>query len=262
MRRTDIHTHAFHPKIAEKAITQLNTYYKIVPAGNGTLEHLRTLMQQNRIDRAVVHSAATTPEQVQPANNWAIHLQNNEPGFEAFGTIHPGYPHWEDELNRLQEAGIRGLKMHPDFQGVWMNDKAMFPIYEAACGRFILMFHVGDERNPKDNYSCPYKVAEIKKQFPALTVIAAHFGGYHHWEYVAEALTGVDVWVDTSSTLPHIGDDILKDLVKAIPRERWLFGSDYPLYDPVQSMEELKSRLKLTARELDEILTRADEILP
>ena len=36
----DIHTHAFHPKIAHKAVDHLNDFYSVNCAGDGTIAHL------------------------------------------------------------------------------------------------------------------------------------------------------------------------------------------------------------------------------
>ena len=36
----DIHTHAFHPKIAHKAVDHLNEFYSVNCAGDGTIAHL------------------------------------------------------------------------------------------------------------------------------------------------------------------------------------------------------------------------------
>jgi hypothetical protein len=114
----DVHTHAFHPKIAEKATAQLYDYYHITPEADGTLEGLLAALQEAHLDKAVVHCAATAPEQVAPANNWAIYLQQKVPEIEAFGTLHMDFPDWEKEFDRLWDAGVRGLKIHPDFQQI------------------------------------------------------------------------------------------------------------------------------------------------
>ena len=37
----DIHTHAFHPKIAHKVVAQLEDHYNIKPVGNGLAEDLK-----------------------------------------------------------------------------------------------------------------------------------------------------------------------------------------------------------------------------
>lgn len=260
MLKYDVHTHAFHPKIAEKATAQLYDYYHIHPKGDGTLDNLRRFLVDAGLDRAVVHSAATCPEQVVPANNWAIHLQQNEPGILAFGTVHTGFAGWEKELDRLAEAGIKGLKLHPDFQRIWLDDPALDPVFEAAAGRFVMMFHVGDQRSPQENYSCPFKVAAIKRRFPKLQMIAAHLGGLYHWEHVPAELGKLDIYIDTSSALPFVSDEHLSEIRKAIPRERWLFGSDYPLYSARDSIDDLQRRLQLSSAELEEILTNANRL--
>lgn len=260
MKKYDVHTHAFHPKIAEKAVAQLYEYYKIPPAGDGTLEDLLKRLKEAGLDCGVVHCAATAPEQVVPANNWAIHLQTNVPEILAFGTVHTDFAQWEAEFDRLEAAGVKGIKLHPDFQGIWLNDAALDPIFEAAAGRFVMMFHVGDKRPPADNFSCPAKVAAIKRRFPKLQMIAAHLGGYSHWEYVPQELAELEIYIDTSSCLPYINEEQLQAIIKAIPRRRWLFGSDYPLATPGQSLEHLQSRLHLTSAQAEEFLTNACQL--
>jgi hypothetical protein len=257
----DIHTHAFHPKIADKVLAQLEDHYHIPPTGNGTVGDLLPRLKKAGIERAAVHSAATKPDQVIPANNWAITMQENHPELVSFGTIHPGYEDWEKELDRLEQKGIRGLKIHPDFQGFSMTDKRLAPIYEAIGTRFVIMLHVGDRKPPEENASSPQKVAELIHNFPFLTVIAAHFGGYHHWEYVCEHLAGKNVYLDTSSSLFAIPQDLLETIFKAHPRERILFGSDYPLFDPSEEMALLAKRLHLKDSAIQDLLTNGESLL-
>ena len=257
----DVHTHAFHPKIAQKAVEQLYDYYGIEPVGNGTIDDLLLRTERAGLDRVVVHSAATTKDQVVPANDWAISLEENYDNVIAFGTIHPDFSDWEKELARLENAGIIGLKLHPEFQKVWLNDKSLYPIFETIGNRFRLMIHVGDRALPEENFSCPYKIADLKKKFPEVKMIAAHFGGWRHWEYVAEAFQGIDIFIDTSSSFEFITDEQIKEIKKVVPLERWLFGSDYPLYDSGEELEVLQKRLNLKASELDRLLTSAQEFL-
>lgn len=257
----DIHTHAFHPKIAHKVLEQLQGHYAISPVGTGIVEDLLPRLKKAGIERAAVHSAATKPDQVLPANNWAITMQKKYPELVSFGTIHPGYEHWEKELERLEKAGIKGLKIHPDFQGFSMTDKRLAPIYETIGTRFVIMLHVGDRKPPEDNPSSPQKVAELIRNFPKLTVIAAHLGGFQHWQYVVEHLAGKNVYIDTSSSLTMIPERDLQAIFKAHPRERILFGSDYPLFDPEEELTLLQKRMHLSVKELDELLTNADKLL-
>ena len=258
----DVHTHAFHPKIADKVVHQLENHYRIPPVGNGTLEDLLPRLTRAGMDRAFLHCAATKPEQVIPANNWAIHIRENYPMLEPFGTFHPGFGQWEQELERLQKAGVIGIKLHPDFQGFALDDPRLDPILEAIGDRFLLMVHVGDRLPPEENFSSPQKMAAQLERFPRLRVIAAHFGGFQHWQYVVEHLAGRNVYFDTSSSLYDISDQLLFDIFNHHPRERILFGSDYPLFDPADEMEVLQRRLHLSDAELEEILENGARLLP
>jgi hypothetical protein len=79
-----------------------------------------------------------------------------------------------------------------------------------------------------------------------------------HWEHVPETLMGREVWLDTSSSLMSIDDEVLKTILKGHPRSHLLFGSDYPLYDPGDEFKLLQKRLQLSDEELDDIMMNAD----
>ena len=251
----DIHTHAYHPKIADKVLAQLEGHYGIAPVGTGKIDDLLARAKRAGLDKVVVHNAATAPAQVIPANNWAISIHRDYPEVISFGTLHPEYPDFEGELDRLAKAGIRGIKLHADFQGFRLDDRRLWPIFEALSGRFAVMLHVGDRLPPEENNSCPAKVAAILEDFPELTVIAAHMGGYLHWQYALEYLIGKNVYIDTSSSLSFLDDATLHRIVDGHPRDRILFGSDYPLFDPGDELELLRRRLSLGDTELEQILS-------
>jgi predicted TIM-barrel fold metal-dependent hydrolase len=259
LERVDVHTHAFHPKIAKKALSQLEEHYHIAPVGNGLWEDLQKRLARCDIQRVFIHSAATAPEQVIPANNWACSLREI-PGVVPFGTMHPAFADMECELARLHDKGIRGIKLHPDFQGFWLDDPALLPLFAAMEGQFTLMVHVGDRLPPQQNPSCPWKVAAIKRRFPKLQVIAAHFGGYRHWHYVVDALKGLEVYMDTSSSLFAIPQEELEAIFNSFPRQRFLFGSDYPLWDPGAEIKQLQQRLRLSDQALENILCAGSQL--
>jgi len=255
--RIDVHTHAFHPQIAHKVLAQLEAHYAIHPVGLGTAEDLLIHMRRADLDKAVVLCAATNPAQVIPANAYAIELQRSYPELIAFGTIHPGFADWDAQLASLKAAGIPGLKLHPDFQGFWLNDPRLLPMFEAAQDDFIFMVHIGDRLPPQQNPSCPYKLAAILDEFPRLRVIGAHLGGYMQWEHSLKALAGRDVWLDTSSCMDAIGTVELHAILRVHPRERLLFGSDYPLFDPLVEYRRLQQRARFSDADMDALLSNA-----
>lgn len=261
----DIHTHAFHPKIAHKAVDHLNSFYSLTCSGDGTISHLLEREKKAGLDKCVVLCAATAPAQVIPANNYAISLQREHPdNVVAFGTLHPGFANWEAELARIKAAGIYGIKLHPDFQSFWLNDPRLLPIFEAAQNDFVFEIHIGDKTSPDKNPTCPYKLAAILRRFPKLRVIAAHFGGYRMWAHALKALSGhkfENLWFDTSSTTPFATPLLMKKLLGAFPRERILFGTDWPLYDPVEECARLQRSGGLSDTALETLMRNAESLL-
>ena len=261
----DIHTHAFHPKIAHKAVDHLNSFYSITCSGDGTIANLLEREQEAGLEKCVVLCAATAPAQVIPANNYAISLQREHPEqVIAFGTVHPAYENWEKELARLKAAGIRGIKLHPDFQSFWLDDPRLLPIFEAAQKDFVFEIHIGDKTTPDKNPSCPYKLASIMRQFPDMRVIAAHFGGYRMWSHALEVFSGStfeNLWFDTSSTTPFATPELAHKLLNTFPRERILFGTDWPLYDPVEELQRLQTLGGLSDSEMEVIMSNASALL-
>lgn len=259
--KIDVHTHVFHEKIAQKVLMQLETHYSITPVGTGLIDDLLARLHTAGLDKAVVLTAATAPAQVIPANNWAIQLNRTHEEVIPFGTIHPEFTDMEAELERLERNGIKGLKFHPDFQSYRLDDPALFDIMEMIEDRFICLFHVGDRIPPEQNPSCPRKLAALRKAFPKPAIIAAHMGGYQHWQDSMEHLVNTDVFVDSSSVTSFVDDDLLTKLFQAFGKERILFGSDYPLFDPASELDELKNRLKLSNADLDSLLHNASTLL-
>jgi hypothetical protein len=237
----DCHTHAFSEKIAERAVEQLRQYYRIPTAFGGALPDLLEQARLARLDGLILLVAATKPEQVKPAHDWILSLREDafppELQVARFGTYHVDDPHWLAEVNRLRAAGIRGIKLHPEFQDMDLADPRLYPFFEEIAGEFVLMVHVGDPRVSADNRSTPAKVATILRDFPSLTIIAAHLGGYCFWEQAYEALAGQNVYLDTSSALPYIDPALLRRLIDRHGADRLLLGSDYPLNSPAQALD-------------------------
>jgi hypothetical protein len=263
----DFHTHAFADKIADKAVEQLIAYYNIQTSHAGTLRELVGEASLSGADALVLLVAATKASQVAPAHEWTRSVSvisdqelrrsnglSRAPRLIPFGTFHPDDPQWENEIDGLVRMGCRGIKLHPEFQGIDLADPRLNPFFEAVAGRFIVLIHMGDNVKSFNNFSTPRKLAKILDRFPALTVVAAHMGGLHFWEESLEELAGRELYFDTSSTLPFIERRLLRRLVDKHGTERILFGSDYPLQSTSAALEDIDSIDWLTARQKEQIL--------
>ncbi|WP_147821328.1 amidohydrolase family protein [Salidesulfovibrio onnuriiensis] len=258
--RFDVHTHSFHPKVAAKVIESLYDHYGIQSVGTGMTDDLLARIKTAGLDRAVVHSAATDPSQVIPANNWAIQLQQTHPELIAFGSMHVDFENIEAELDRIAAKGIKGLKFHNDFQGFRMDDPRFHSLMEIIGDRFVLMFHVGSSLPPEENPSCPVKMARLAELFPKATMIAAHMGGYRYWDLACEYLAGIDVYVDTSSSLPFLSREQFLRFYNKHDRQKILFGSDYPIFDPEDTLNLLREKIGLDHEQIEELLTNANRL--
>lgn len=238
MRFFDAHTHVFPAGIAAKAVHFLEEYYHRSWAGDGSADDLLRLMDEAGVEKALVFASATKPEQVRSVNNFMAQLQTESKGrFYAFGTLHPDHPENAAELERIVELGLHGLKVHPDFQHIYIDEPKMMRIYEAVGDRMPIVFHMGDRRT---DFSSPWRLAKVLDDLPHLRVIAAHFGGYSEWDEVKRHLLGRDLWMDTSSTFWELPAPEARELALRHGIDRILLGSDYPAVSPAQAIADVR----------------------
>lgn len=249
-RIIDAHVHIFPEKIAEKAAESIGNYYGISMYANGTVEELVSNGDKINVDKYIVHSTATKVEQVETINDFIAETQSKNKKFIGFGTLHPGLDDVESEVNRIILLGLKGIKLHPDFQDFNIDDICMMPIYRAIEGKLPVLIHMGDE---KKTSSSPERLANIIKIFPRLTVIAAHLGGYQMWEDSMKYLVGKNLYFDTSSSLAILDKEKATDLIKKHGVEKVLFGTDYPMWSHEEELQRFYN-LDLTDEERELIL--------
>lgn len=242
----DCHTHAFASKIAPRAVEQLHQYYQLPTSFGGSLQDLQAVAAAAKLDALVLLNAATRPEQVKPANDWLIKLAKEHgapavPRIIPFGTFHLESTDWLAEVQRLRSAGICGIKIHPEFQGIDLADARLNDFWAEVEQDFVLMIHIGDPIKRANNLSTPTKLAAVLDRFPRLRAIAAHMGGYTFWREACDSLVGRDVYLDTSSTFPYIESSLLRNILMRHSKDHILFGSDYPLRSPQQDLPLLEA---------------------
>lgn len=123
----DFHAHIYPAKIAEKASDTIGQFYNIQMKYKGSPESLLESGSRIGVDRYIVHSTATAPHQVESINNYIIGEVESHPEFIGFGTIHPEYENYENELIRIYSAGLMGIKLHPDFQKFPIDLREILP---------------------------------------------------------------------------------------------------------------------------------------
>lgn len=252
----DFHVHAFPDALAAKALPLLSKCSGgVKPNYDATISGLESYLAKNHVDYAVVLNIATNPHQEKKVNDFAISLLEKK-NIIPFGSVHPDSPNALSELERLAKAGIRGIKLHPDYQHFFVDDEKMFPIYKkiAELG-FITVFHAGvDIGYPKPVHCTPERLLRVLDLFDDAPVVAAHFGGWLLWDSVLEDLCGTKVYLDTAFSSGKMPPDYAKELIKAHGADKVLLGSDMPWSDTLDEVRFVQS-LDLFAEDEEKILS-------
>ncbi|HQD51176.1 MAG TPA: amidohydrolase family protein, partial [Defluviitaleaceae bacterium] len=194
----DIHTHCFSDDIARKAVPLLAQKANVLPYTDGTIADLKRSMKENGVDVSVIQPIATKAKQTPVINSWIMTIEDSE--IIPFGTIHPGYEDWKNEIRRLASMGIKGIKFHPDYQNFYVDDPKLFKIYEEIFSHnLIALFHAGiDIGLPEPCHCTPGRLKNLINHFKGAVIIAAHMGGYDCWDDVEKYLLGEEIYFDTS----------------------------------------------------------------
>ncbi len=250
-RIINMHAHIFPVKISEKAVGAIGEFYGIKMQTKGTPEYIIEDGKTIGVEKYLVSSTATTGHQVQSINNFISAETAAHPEFIGYGSLHPDYEDIEGEIDRMIALGLKGIKLHPDFQKFNIDDEIAYPIYEAAEGRLPILFHTGDDRY---EYSKPKRLYKVLEKFPKLIAIGAHLGGYQSWDETDVYLGHPRLYIDTSSSLMFLTPEKAADIIHKHGVERVFFGTDSPMWCHTEEFERF-NRLPLTAEERKMILS-------
>jgi predicted TIM-barrel fold metal-dependent hydrolase len=184
--------------------------------------------------------------------------------FVGFGSVDPLKGKAAiDELERIEQLGLKGVKLHPSLQGFAPDDERHWPLYE-KCQEIglVVLFHTGTSgigagqpggQGIRLDYARPIRLDAVAATFPDLQIIAAHFGYPWHLELLAMALHKTNIYIDISGWAPrYIPIEVMRDM-KGRLQDQFLFGSDYPFIQPKRCLEEL-SGLDLPPEVLKKVL--------
>ena len=239
MNVIDCHCHIYPEKIAGRAVQSVGDFYLIhMDESEGTGEGLLAACADSPITHYVVHSVAVKASNVRHINDYIASQCAAHPEFIGFATMHQDFEDPEAEIERAISLGLRGLKLHPDTQMVNMDDPRLMRVYELIEGRLPLIVHTGDYRY---DYSHPRRLKNILRTFPNLVVDAAHYGGWSIPEQGYDYLHDENLFIDISSSMQFLGARRSRELIEMWGTERVLFGSDFPMWSPVDEYNTFMS---------------------
>lgn len=238
MKIIDSHAHIFPHKIAEKATESISAFYfNRDMAHNASSEELLASGRKAGVEKYLVFSTATSEKQVRSINDFILSEAKEHPEFLPVGTMHADFADFEEEIERISAAGMKGIKLHPDFQRFNFDDDRMLAVYELLQEKeMFVITHSGDYRY---GYSHPERVARIAQKYKKLKIIAAHCGGWSQWEEARECAVLPNVWVDTSSSMGFADEDIINETIKCYGEDKIFFGTDFPMWDHKEELERL-----------------------
>ena len=249
----DFHTHCFPDALAPRAISSLAYSSALVPYTDGTVAGLRASMKENSITTSVVLNIATNAHQQAKVNDFAASI-NNQKDIFAFGSVFPFSKDALDELERIKSLGLKGIKLHPDYQGFSVDDERLKPLYKKISSLgLITVFHSGVDLGFCAPYgNTPEKLIKALSWFSS-PVVAAHWGGPGYSKEVTEILCGAEnLYFDVSFGFSIIPKCYASKIVEKHGTDKLLFGTDSP-WHTAQMELSLLNTLELSQDEKDNI---------
>ena len=222
----DFHTHTFPDAISEKVLAKLSRLSHTKYFTDGSVRGLTASMKKASVDYSVNLPVMTSAEQVEKVNSALIAQKETlmEQGILTFGGMHPEYENFKNELIRLRQHHVPGIKIHPAYQNTDIDDSKMMRII--------------DEIRPEK-------------------FVLAHMGNWGLWEDVERDLAGAPVWFDTAFAIGDITPDDagsgtpylssnLKDedfirIVRKHGADKILFATDSPWEDQTDYVKRIES---------------------
>jgi predicted TIM-barrel fold metal-dependent hydrolase len=248
----DSHMHVWPDHIADAMQAQRPSGMPLLY--NGKLSGLLETMDGCGIDLALALGVATKAANVARTNEFIGTVPRDR--FVPMGTVHPELS-VEQNVKYLRENGIVGVKLHPLFQDLALDDPRVFDILSALSEEGMpVVTHVGagdsDEANRR---GAPELLRKLADGLPELKLIACHYGGYHRLDEAERHVVGSNVTLETSwpPTMAELAPERVVALIRAHGTDRVVFGSDWPMARPDAEVAALRN-LGLTRDEEDAIL--------
>ncbi len=222
---------------------------------HNTAESLLKLMDERKIDRAVVSSAsAITYRNVQSGNEEVdAEVRGQRDRLNPFAVINPTYAGWEDDLKTCHERfGMRGLRLYPGWHSYKLADPRCLDLVHAATARrmvVLIPIRVEDHRErswlvnvpdlPLDNVAAMIRACP-ESRFLLLNGIGYVRSPLGHANNGLPANYRIEI-----SRLTALLDNEIGALITSLGPDRLVFGTGMPFNYPDPALLKLEV---LTAR--------------
>ena len=256
----DFHTHTFPENLAGRAIEKLAKSARALNYLDGTAGALRSSMREAGVDYSLLLPVVTRPGQQGDVNRIAAETNARaaETGLLSFGGIHPENEDYRQILRNLAENGVKGIKIHPVFQQVPIDDIRFQRIIACASENdMIVITHAGyDIGFPGEDQASVSRIARMLDIVKPEKFVLAHMGGWECWEEVEQYIAGRNVWLDTAFSLlpvepapgtlrspeedPPLSREQFLRIVRRMGADRILFGTDSPWSGQIETLNAIR----------------------
>ena len=264
----DFHTHIYPDKIAKRTIEALTAS---APGVNvyteGTTSALLNSMAEAGIDKSVVLPVATRKGQFDTINRFAAQLNQTYPQLISFGAIHPDDDDIPAKIQFLKDSGFKGIKIHPDYTGTFIDDERYIRIItEAARKELVVVTHAGADPAFNEIHCPPARArAVMDKVFNETGIqkpfmVFAHLGGIYVHKEAMQYLIGTNCYIDISCSFSSLGswcDTDNAEVVEVIRKHganKILFATDSPWNHQKAYLDHFRHLSDLNDTEKDLIL--------
>lgn len=237
----DIHTHIYPVSLARRALAvagRENDSYDKLPVK----ENLLARMKEAEVDISVVQHVVSKPKTQTDVNRFAV--ESLRTGLLAFGGLHPDCENAVEELEKLKDKNMAGVKFHPPFQKVDLTDVKYWEIWERINYlRFPVLIHCGPAREVKEHNFFPSDMEQLIRRLPDVPVVLAHMGG--RWEDPKEEeilyRLPENVVIDTAMSAGRQPLADFERIAGNMGADRVLLGSDFPYGTQKEAIAYIKS---------------------
>ena len=192
-------------------------------------ENLLARMREAGVDLSVNLPVVSKPQNQGEVNRFAKEAARKN--IISFGGLHPDCENVIEELEKLKDMEMAGIKFHPPFQKVHLED----PKYEEMWRKinelgFSVLIHMGTARIVRSYDLYPSGIRKILKFAPDIPIIMAHMGSFCMMKNPDGDLENLpeNVFIDTamSAELEESGE--FEEIIRRFGTNRVLYGSDFP----------------------------------
>ena len=221
----------------------------------GSISALLSLMDDCDVGKAVCFAPFARQAPEIDRNAWLAETIAPIDRLYGFGTVDFSREDIAEQVDRIAEMGLLGIKVHPAYQAIpVLSDKAR-AVYSAAerLGLFVT-FHTGIHWHRISHYH-PLLFDEIAFEYPKLSFSMEHVGGFCFFNDAPAVLennmfrknaaiyAGLTSVFDDGQKFWYLSDRQLQDLIWQVGDDTSFFGLDFP-WNNARSVRDAIKRIR------------------